>query len=473
MQVVLVPAPDIQGQKMAPYFPLGVLSLHQVLTNAGHHCTIYYPGQGDSRNTNTNTALDRWAADIVATGPDWVGFSTMCNSYPLVLLLAREVKRHSPQTRVVLGGSQASIVAEESMAAFPWIDYVVRGEAERAVLGLVEVIDGRRDPQSAASLTYRSNGKVLSTPPAPLLPDLDCLAIPDYRAYPHFDEALLGRFLPYEPGRGCPHGCCFCSTSGFWRRQMRQKSPRLLAEQLQMLVRSYGLKNVFLVQDLFAVNEDWLAEFLHAMEAGDEVTWFCYLRPDSLPIEALANMKSAGCRHIYFGIESGSQQVQRRIGKNLDVEQARRTVEAATAYGFRVTTSLVVGFPWETKQDLQETLSLHQHFLSIGAARSQILVVTPLPKTPFTTRYASRLRLAAVPSSFSTGFADLSTTEMDRMIRDYPQVFSSFYYVEPEHVAYEEFVAAAWAGNVLRDLTMGGSLTTQPQGAEKENDLRL
>jgi radical SAM superfamily enzyme YgiQ (UPF0313 family) len=239
---------------------------------------------------------------------------------------------------------------------------------------------------------------------------------------------------------------------------MRQKSPHLLAEQLERAVQTCGVKNVFLVQDLFAVDKGWLAEFLRAMEACGEVTWFCYLRPDSIEATTLADMHRAGCRHIYFGVESGSQRVQERIGKNLDVPQARKTIEAAVAEGIRVTTSLVVGFPWETRQDLQETLSLHHQFLGIGVARSQILLVAPLPKTPFTAQYGSRLRLATAPSSLSRGLEGFRNAEMERMIRQYPQIFSSFYYVEPEFVSQEEFVAAAWAGNALRDLSKAAGL---------------
>ena len=123
MRIALVPAPHIQERRTVPYFPLGILSLHQVLSGAGHDCTIYYPLQDAAEPAGPDAAIRRWAADIVATEPDWVGFSTLCNSHPLVLLLARAVKHLSPQTLVVLGGPQASVVAEESMAAFPWIHY--------------------------------------------------------------------------------------------------------------------------------------------------------------------------------------------------------------------------------------------------------------------------------------------------------------------------------------------------------------
>ena len=206
---------------------------------------------------------------------------------------------------------------------------------------------------------------------------------------------------------------------------------------------------------LFAVDRDWLLAFLRAMEASDSANWGCRLRPDSVDAQTLADMHRAGCRHVLFGVESGSQRVQKRLHKNLDLGRTCRTIEAAVACGMGVITSFIVGFPWETAQDLQETLSLHQHFLSIGVEKSQTYVLCPLPKTRITTRYASGLTLAPVPSFLSTGLEDFRNAEMERMIRHYPQIFSSFYYVRPESVSHEEFVAVAWAGNALSALSKG------------------
>jgi radical SAM superfamily enzyme YgiQ (UPF0313 family) len=165
--------------------------------------------------------------------------------------------------------------------------------------------------------------------------------------------------------------------------------------------------------------------------------------------------------------------VQKRTGKNLDIPQARKTVEAAAAMGMSVTTSFVVGFPWETRQDLQDTLSLHQHFLSMGVDKAQIYPLSPLPKTEFATRYASKLRIDDTQSVVSRG-RGFWNAEMDRMIRHYPQIFSNFYYVEPEYVSHEEVVAAAWAGNALYGFSRGESPVAQTRtGAENESDSPL
>jgi radical SAM superfamily enzyme YgiQ (UPF0313 family) len=361
-----------------------------------------------------------------------------------------------PQICIVLGGPQASVVAEESIAAFPWIDYIIRGEAESVILDFVNVIAEKVKPHKTSNLTYRTNGKIISTPLAPLLKDLDSLPLPDYRVYPHFEEALFWgdyglkkKFIPLEAGRGCPYRCCYCSTSSFWQQRRRQKSPDLLMDQIRSVTHKYKINTVALMQDLLAVDGDWLNEFLMAMKASRSVNWTCNLRPDSIKAETFTDIKRAGCTGIFFGIESGSQRVQKLIGKNLDISKTRRTIEAAVASGIRVETSFIVGFPWETREDLQETLSLHEHFLAIGVDISVVNLLSPLPQTQIAIRYSSHLRIDHVTSRMSRGLGDFRTVEIDRMIMKYPQIFSSFYYVNPEFLSRQEILLAVDAANSL------------------------
>jgi len=371
-----------------------------------------------------------------------------------------------PNTCIVMGGTQATVVAEESMATFPWIDYVVRGEAENVILDFLQLVSCKKKPHEIPSLTYRQNSKIRSTPLGPLISDMDSLPLPDYRTYPLFEKAITQgnngnkeKYLPLEPGRGCPYECSFCSTSTFWRRRWRKKSPDLLAHQIKTASQMYNVEHIFLVQDLFAADQEWLSYFLRAMEGSSPTSWTCYLRPDSVGVEAFAYMQRAGCRSIFFGVESGSQRTLKRIGKNIDIPRTCEIIEAAVASGIMVLTSFVVGFPWETAEDLQDTLSLHHHFLNIGVQKSQVLMLCPLPKTQITIQYTSRLKLDLVLSPLRWGASSVSTkleylrnSEINRMIRQYPQIFSSFYYLKPEFLSRKEILFAVYAANALSEV---------------------
>jgi radical SAM superfamily enzyme YgiQ (UPF0313 family) len=233
----------------------------------------------------------------------------------------------------------------------------------------------------------------------------------------------------------------------------------LLVEQIKSVAHKYKINTVVLIQDLFATEGYWLVDFLRAMEGSGEIYWSCALRPDSISAQTLARMQRAGCRYIFFGIESGSQRVQKLIGKNLDIRKTCETIEAAVACGIYVETSFIVGFPWETAEDLQDTLSLHHHFLNIGVQKSQVLMLCPLPKTQITIQNTSRLKLDAMFSPLRWGASSVLTkseylrnSEIDRMIRQFPQIFSSFYYLKTEFLSRKEILFAVSAANALSEV---------------------
>ena len=456
MHIVLVSTPLIFSQKTEPYFPLGILNLHRILSDSGHDCRIYAPQEKAINKIDPNIMIQRWAAEIAATNPDWIGYSTMCGSYPLILLLAKRVKHILPQSCNVLGGPQASVVADKTITAFPWIDFIIRGEAESVIQDFAGAIAGKVKTHEVSNLTYRENGKTFSTPMSLHLKDLDFLPLPDYQAYPHFESALFGEdfginedSIPLEAGRGCPYACSFCSTSNFWQRRRRQKSPDLLVEQIKSVAHKYKINAVTLRQDLFAIEGDWLSDFLRLKEAHNDIIWSCSLRADSVSTQTIAKMQRVGCRNIFFGIESGSQRVQKLIGKNLNISKTKETIEAAVACGISVETGFIIGFPWETGDDIQDTLSLHQHFLKIGVEYSHLSMLCPLPKTQITNQYSSQLMLDPVEFAHTTNFEYVRNSEIDQMIRQYPQIFSSFYYVKTEFLSHKELFFAVRAANAL------------------------
>src|SRR5262249_40894748 len=117
---------------------------------------------------------------------DFFGFSTVCSSYPLTLRIAAEVKRAHPNSVIVLGGPQASVVDVSNMRGFPWIDLVVRGEAEQTLPELVDALAGDRSLAALPGITFRRNGagEIARNPNAPLVADLDALPFPAFHLFP-------------------------------------------------------------------------------------------------------------------------------------------------------------------------------------------------------------------------------------------------------------------------------------------------
>src|ERR1051325_12216154 len=115
---------------------------------------------------------------------DVFGFSTVCSSYPLTLRIADAVKRVHPESVIVLGGPQASVVDVATMRAFPSIDLILRGEAEHTLPELVDALAQQRPLTAVPGLTFRQNQQIVRNPDAPLVMDLDALPFPDFPLFP-------------------------------------------------------------------------------------------------------------------------------------------------------------------------------------------------------------------------------------------------------------------------------------------------
>src|SRR5215472_11262265 len=202
---------------IAEHAPLGVLSLAAVLEERGLHPEV--------------VDFNRFAASYFRDRQfDFVGFSSVCSSYPVTLRIACEVKRRQPYSIVAFGGPQASAVDVATLEAYAPIDLVVRGEAEETLPQLLEALDQGGLLDDIPGITFQHDGKIVRNPDAAGITDLDTLPFPAFHLLPDMETC---RFMPLELGRGCPFSCTFCSTNDFFRRRFRLKSPARMLEEMR------------------------------------------------------------------------------------------------------------------------------------------------------------------------------------------------------------------------------------------------
>jgi hypothetical protein len=116
-------------------------------------------------------------------------------------------------------------------------------------------------------------------------------------------------------------------------------------------------------------------------ECNSEFTWGCSLKLDGIEEHHLQRMWEAGCRYMFIGVESSSQETLNRVNKAARVDKEIRSIKTAISMGFKVETSFIIGFPWESLEDIKSTYELHCELLAFGANRSQIGVLCPIPGT--------------------------------------------------------------------------------------------
>jgi radical SAM superfamily enzyme YgiQ (UPF0313 family) len=449
---------------MGELAPVGILSLAAVLEAKGLQPAVvdlnrvYYEWLQGSRNQrHAKTDFCSFAGDYFAVrdfdGVDFFGFSTVCSSYPVTLRIAAEVKRAHPQSTVVLGGPQASVVDVSTLRAYPSIDLVVRGEAEQTLPALVDALSGHSSLATVPGITFRRNedGEIVRNPSAPLVADLDALPFPAFHLFPDVRHC---RHFPLELGRGCPFSCTFCSTNDFFRRNFRLKSPAQMIADMRRIRQTYGINSFELVHDMFTVDRKRVVAFCEALleskrkNPEDAFIWGCSARTDCVDEELIELMSKAGCRGIFFGIETGSKRMQKIIDKGLELNDSAERVRSCDKFKINTAVSLMAGFPDETMNDLRDTAAFFVDSLRYDHADPQLSILAPLAGTPISTQHKDALQL-------NDDVADMSyrgwrqDPEDHAMIAAHPEIFSSFYSAPLPHLD-REFLKE------LRDFLLSG-----------------
>lgn len=381
MRVVLVSSPgsstlNLGGTAGIRAPPLGLAYVASVLESAGYRVRIV-----DA--LTLGLSAEGAARAALSEKPDVVGISAITPTVKSGYRIAAAVKERDPEIPVIMGGPHVTFMYEEALANS--VDFVVRGEGEFTALELLKHLEkGKGEPKHVRGLAYKGrDGRIVVTRPRQPVADLDRLPEPARHLLPMDRYTWLDapvRVIHVMASRGCPYGCVFCSTSYFWGRRYRIRSARLVASEVERAVEKYKARVVVFSDDELTLIPKWVDEFVSELkERGLDIEWSCGSRVSSVSRELLKKMARAGCRTIYYGIESCSDEDLRRIGKGITVEQVKKAVEWSREAGIETVGSFILGFPWQTVDDMRRTVRFAE---SLGIDYAQFTVATPYPGTP-------------------------------------------------------------------------------------------
>ncbi|HEX7294416.1 MAG TPA: radical SAM protein, partial [Pyrinomonadaceae bacterium] len=416
---------------IASHAPMGVLTLAAVLEQQNLQPevvdlnSLYYEYVSRESTGKTGQDFCSFAGDALSRiTADVFGFSTICSTYPFTLRFAERIRQDHPQSYMILGGPQASVVDVPTLQHFPFIDLIVRGEAEVTLVQLLDAISRNSGFEQLPGLSYRKGAQVVRNPNAPVIEDLDGLPLPAFHLYPHLKEC---EYAPIEAGRGCPFACSFCSTNDFFRRRFRMKSPDVLVEQMIAVKKEYGISNFELIHDMFTVDRRKVVSFCEAVQrSGEQLSWTCSARTDCIDNELIDLMAEAGCNGIFFGIDTGSDRMQAIIHKRLNLSDADARIRYASRKKIDTTVSLITAYPEETKEDLRGTIRFLGESLRSQHAQIQLHLLAPLAETPITTQYQDQLVYDDIFSDIS--FQGWEQDPHDRaLIVAHRDIFPNFY----------------------------------------------
>lgn len=357
------------------FFPLGIGYVASYLSNNGHNVSLL-------DLTEEEIPLLKKIAD---RRPDIVGISITTTQLGLAGKIIDYVKDVMPLVPIAAGGIHPSYFKDRFLRAHD-IDYVIYGEGEITMKELCDSLQsGSKDLSRIAGLIYRKGGEVSINPPRQLITDLDTLPFPArnlvrYEAYLQPPGIIRGvwtkRSANISTSRGCPGRCTYCGVNYLWDKAYRRRTVDNVLEEIDLLVKKYGIDSLYFMDDTFLMNTKWIEEFSDKFFARKyNLKWSCYGRVDTVNERMLKAIKRSGCVQIEYGIESCSENVLKAIKKSTRVEQMASAVRMTKKEGIRALGSFIFGFPKDTERDLEETIRV--------ASKMNIDFVTCYFATPY------------------------------------------------------------------------------------------
>jgi magnesium-protoporphyrin IX monomethyl ester (oxidative) cyclase len=335
--------------------------------------------------------VSQWSPDVVVMEIPFSGWSK--TAFEVV----HAVKAVNKKIVIVLIGQHPSARPEACLSELD-VDFVVIGEPENTVFELINaLVEGKQDFSGIDGLGFRKNGKPTLTGKRAVITDMDSLPFPARHLLPMklYYEAVKENPLRGEvnkpwtivtTSRGCPYNCVFCTTCIVWGRTWRARSPKNVVDELEYLVKTYGIKQVDFYDENMTVDKKRVADICDLIVERDlHLEWFTPngIRADTLDEVLLRKMKRAGCKKIRVAPESGVQRiVDEVIGKNLDLKTVEQAVVLCKKVGIKVGCFFVLGLIGETKADIEETIRFAYKLRRLGADSLIFSIAMPIYGTP-------------------------------------------------------------------------------------------
>lgn len=310
--------------------------------------------------------------------PDILGFTATTGSIGAVLNIARVAKNINPDIKVVVGGAHPTVLPEATLKN-PEVDYVVIREGEQTLLELVRNFDSQRFSDVLGMGYKDDDGSIKMNAPRPLIEDLDSLPFPARHLIVNKESLPPNAFGSIFSSRGCPFSCIYCSSHTIWGKRVRYRSIDSVIDEIKRVKKEFKTRHFFFVDDTFSLKTDRAIAMCDRMISENlNVEWHCQTRVDCISEGLIKKMKEAGCNCVLIGVETGDPESMKRIKKAISLEKVREAAAMFKKCGMPFNTFFMIGFPWETIDQINSTLSFMKE---IDPTDASYAVVTPQPGT--------------------------------------------------------------------------------------------
>ena len=329
--------------------------------------------------------------------PAIIGFSTATYTLPRVIEIAKKIRDKLPTKLTVFGGSHANVAGVETVNQYDFFDIISYGlDGEYIIHDIAKKYSEKNFNrnsfmhdfamlESIKGIIFKKNNVVIQNPDRETIKNLDELPLPARDLFP------LEKYMPLPNQyrklpltnmvviRGCPYVCTFCDQAG---TQARRRSPSKVVEEIKDCAERYGIKEISFWDDTMSYHKKWMNEFLNLLiEANLNIVWSCYAAVNTVDKNLLQLMAKAGCWNIFYGFETGVNELSQNIltnRKNRNFEKMKQVAKWTREAGIESRGSFMIGMPGETPELAKQTV---QNAIELDPDYAQFTIVTPYPGT--------------------------------------------------------------------------------------------
>ena len=351
------------------FLPVGLGSVMTYFHKNGYKLTLL--------DIDINEYDDEYVENYIKNNHfDFVLAGTIVTHYKWFKWFVNMTKRHQPETCFIAGNSVAGSIPEVFLNNTKG-DIVVTGEGEISAYEAVEAVRLEKDLKTVEGISFRDeHKKIISTKarsasPIDNLPQIDWRWF-DVERYIQKAETMPDkddnpekiRSIPVVTARGCAFKCSFCHYV-FWNDPYRNRKPQFIIDEIKYMMKKYGVNYIHFWDDLSFASAIQVEKFCDAvLKSGLKFKWMASVRVDLFSRANLSDtdalrvakkMRQSGCYSVGFALESGNKEIMKMMNKNIDVDAFYNTVYTFKKADIICQTSVVFGYPIETKETIKET----------------------------------------------------------------------------------------------------------------------
>ena len=350
-------------------FPLGLAYIVSAIHRAGYNLEILDLDRHRKTDEELRQILKEKDFNVVA-------FGCVVSSYKIIKNLAKMIREAKKDAIIIAGNSVADSIPKILLEKTE-VDVAVIGEGELTIVEILDKLKKEESLKDIKGIWYKEKGKIIANPMRTEVLDINNIPFPEWglfdmeayiksasefvsEPYPMPKEKI--RAFIVNTGRGCPFRCTFCYQV-FQDYKFRPRPIDAVLAEIKELQEQYGINYLMFNDDLSLYSKKQSEEFADKILAqGIKFFWTGNCRVGLFNLEEdikiLKKLKKAGLIGLEFSLESGNKEILKEMKKGIQPEDFIKQKRLLDKAGLITWTSLVIGYPQETKETIKETMDI-------------------------------------------------------------------------------------------------------------------